>query len=225
MAKILVVDDDKTLCEFVSDGLEFDGHSVEVSHNGEDALTRLSLSSYDTIVLDLDLPHVTGIDICKRLRKDNVTIPIIMLTGRDTTDDKLTGLDSGADDYLTKPFEIKELRARVRALLRRSSGSTTDVLTVGDMVLDPIQYQVTVRGQEVKLLPKEFQLLQFMMRHPGRVFSHEALLSQVWSLESEATDEAIRSCMKRLRKKLEDAASEPLIETVHRVGYRLRAGR
>ncbi|MFN8658269.1 MAG: response regulator transcription factor [Candidatus Obscuribacterales bacterium] len=222
MAKILVVDDDKDLCGFVCDALEFDGHVVEASHEGDEALTRLALSSYDTIVLDLDLPRVSGIDICKKLRRDNVATPIIMLTGRDTTDDKLTGLDSGADDYLTKPFEVKELCARVRALLRRSSGSTGDVLKVGEVVLDPVQYMVTVRGQELKLLPKEFQLLQFLMRHPGRVFSHDALLSQVWNLESDATDEAIRSCMKRLRKKLEEAAAEPLIETVHRVGYRLK---
>lgn len=225
MAKILVVDDDKDLCEFVSDALEFDGHIVEMSHDGNEALTRLALSAYDTIVLDLDLPHVTGIEICKKLRRDRVTTPIIMLTGRDKTSDKLDGLDSGADDYLTKPFEVKELCARVRAMLRRSSGSASDVLTVGDLVLDPTLYHVAVRGQEVKLLPKEFQLLQFLMRHPGRVFSHDALLSQVWALESEATDEAIRSCMKRLRKKLEDAASEPLIETVHRVGYRLIVGK
>jgi DNA-binding response OmpR family regulator len=223
MAKILVVDDDKDLCEFVTDALEFEGHAVEVSHDGNDALTRLKLSAYDTIVLDWDLPHVRGIDICKKLRQDKVKIPIIMLTGRTTTTDKLDGLDSGADDYLTKPFDVRELCSRVRALLRRSSDSVSDVLTVSGIVLDPTNYQVTVNGQDVRLLPKEFQLLQFLMRHPGRVFSHEALLAQVWNLESDATDEAIRSCMKRLRKKLEDAAARPLIETVHRVGYRLVA--
>jgi two-component system KDP operon response regulator KdpE len=223
MAKVLVVDDDTSLCEFVVDALEFEGHTVEVSNDGEDALTRLKLSGYDTIVLDWDLPHIGGIEICRRLRKENNHTPVIMLTGRTETSDKLDGLDAGADDYLTKPFDVRELCARVRALLRRSSGATSDVLQVGDVLLDPTNYHVTVKGQEVHLLPKEFQLLQFLMRHPGRVFSHEALLAQVWALESDATDEAIRSCMKRLRKKLEDAASEPLIETVHRVGYRLKA--
>jgi DNA-binding response OmpR family regulator len=222
MAKILVVDDDKSLCEFVTDALEFEGHVVEVSNDGEDALTRLKLSAYDTIVLDWDLPHVGGIEICRRLRKENNATPVIMLTGRTTTTDKLDGLDAGADDYLTKPFDVRELCARVRALLRRSSGSTSDVLTVGELVLDPVNYQVQVSGQQIHLLPKEFQLLQFLMRHPGRVFSHEALLAQVWNLESDATDEAIRSCMKRLRKKLDDVTQEPLIETVHRVGYRLK---
>lgn len=225
MAKILLVDDDKDLCEFVVDALEFDGHAVEVSHDGDDALTRLALSAYDTIVLDWDLPNVRGIEICKKLRSDNVKVPIIMLTGRTGTADKLDGLDSGADDYLTKPFDVRELCSRVRALLRRSSDSVGDVLRVGDIELDPVNYSVKVRGEDVRLLPKEFQLLQFLMRHPGRVFSHDALLAQVWNLESDATDEAIRSCMKRLRKKLEDVAAEPLIETVHRVGYRLRPGK
>jgi DNA-binding response OmpR family regulator len=223
MAKLLLVDDDKALCEFVFDALEFEGHTVEVSHEGDDAINRIQLSGYDVIVLDWDLPQLSGVDILRRLRKDGNRVPVIMLTGRIAINDKLDGIDAGADDYLTKPFDVRELCARVRALLRRSSSSTSDVLTVGPVTLDPVKYQVTINDKDIHLLPKEFQLLEFLMRHPGRVFSHEQLLAQVWNLESDATDEAIRSCMKRLRKKLDDETSEPLIETVHRVGYRLKA--
>lgn len=222
MAKLLLVDDDKTLCEFVIDALEFEGHTVEESNEGDDAINRIQLSGYDVIILDWDLPKLTGVEILRRLRKDNNLVPVIMMTGRTTMNDKLDGIDSGADDYLTKPFDVRELCARVRALLRRSSSSVSDHLSNGSIKLDPVNYQVTVNDNPLHLLPKEFQLLEFMMRHPGRVFSHEQLLAQVWNLESDATDEAIRSCMKRLRKKLDDVTPEPMIETVHRVGYRLK---
>lgn len=221
MAKILIVDDDVALSEFIRDSLKMDGHSVEVANDGHDALARLAVSGFDTLLLDWDLPGVSGIEICRHVRQKGSVVPVIMLTGKTAKGDKLTGLDSGADDYITKPFDVEELNARVRAVLRRASASTTNALKVGDLVLDPSNYRVYRAEQEIRLLPKEFALLQFFMRHPGQVFSVEALLQRVWDSESESTDEAIRSCIKRLKKKLEDDAGNCVIENVPRVGYRL----
>ena len=224
MAKILIVDDDLALSEILRDALKMDGHAVEVSNDGQDALARLAVSGFDTLILDWELPDMTGIDICRQIRLKGNTVPIIMLTGKSARGDKLTGLDSGADDYITKPFDVEELNARVRAILRRASSSTTNALKVGDLVLDPTNYRVYRAEQEIRLLPKEFALLQFFMRHPGQVFSIEALLQRVWDSESESTDEAIRSCIKRLKKKLEDDAGHCAIENIPRVGYRLQVG-
>ena len=222
MAKLLVVDDDVDLAEIVSDALKAEGHAVEVSNTGEDALTRLRLSGYDTIILDVDIGDASGFDICRKLRHAGNAVPVIIMTGKTQRQDKLQGFDCGADDYVTKPVDVAELCARVRALLRRSSQAVSNMLQVGELTLDPVSYRVTRNGEEIRLLPKEFQVLEFLMRHPGQVFSHEALLQRVWPSESDATDEAIRSCMKRLRKKIDGDSETPLVENVPRVGYRLR---
>jgi DNA-binding response OmpR family regulator len=222
VAKLLVVDDDVDLSEIVSDALKAEGHAVEVSNTGEDALTRLRLSGYDTIILDVDIGDASGFDICRKLRHAGNAVPVIIMTGKTHRQDKLQGFDCGADDYVTKPVDVVELCARVRALLRRSSQAVSNLLQVGELTLDPVSYRVTRKGEEIRLLPKEFQVLEFLMRHPGQVFSHEALLQRVWPSESDATDEAIRSCMKRLRKKIDGDSQIPLVENVPRVGYRLR---
>jgi DNA-binding response OmpR family regulator len=223
MAKILLVEDDRDLAVMVVEWLTHEHYSVESAYDGRDGLEKVSIGEYDIIVLDWQLPHMSGLDICKRFREQGGSTPIIMLTGKGTVSEKETGLDSGADDYLTKPFNMKELSARIRALLRRSSKLVSNILQVGDLVVDPGKYKVTKSGVEINLLPREFALLEFLMRHPDEVFSGEALLQRVWQSDSEATSEAIRTCIKRLRQKLDGDDDNSIIQTIPRVGYRLRA--
>lgn len=223
MAKILVVEDDVDLAGMIVDWLTFEHYTVELVYNGTEGLDRLHASEYDAVILDWELPGLTGIELCRGFRAAGGTAPVIMLTGKDTITDKETGLDSGADDYLTKPFNMKELAARLRAVLRRPAGLLDNMLRVRDLELEPTKYLVKKAGQEIQLLPKEFSLLEFFMRHPNQVFSAEALIQRVWVSDSEATGDAIRTCLKRLRKKLgDDDEKNPIIQTIHGVGYRLR---
>jgi two-component system OmpR family response regulator len=224
MAKILFVEDDTNLAEMVNEWLTFEHHNVEVVNDGRDGLDRIRLAKYDLVILDRNLPRVDGVEICRAHRSDGGTTPIIMLTGMNAISDKETGLDTGADDYLTKPFSVKELSARIRALLRRSSHATSNVLKARNIVLDPIKHTISKDGVEVHLLPREFALLEFFMRHPGEVYSSEALLQRIWQTDSEASPDAVRTCLKRLRRKIDDSDNEDksLIQTVPRVGYRMR---
>jgi DNA-binding response OmpR family regulator len=222
MSKILMVEDDAELTAMVSEWLSFERHMVEVVHMGREGMDRLRNCQYDLIILDWSLPDLTGLEICRQYRSTGGSTPIIMLTGRGSITDKEAGLDSGADDYLTKPFNMKELSARIRALLRRASNVTSNVLTVGDIVVDPGKYKVTRGGQEIQLLPREFALLEFFMRHPDEVFSADALLQRVWHSESEATSDALRTCIKRLRQKIDANEDDSIIQTIPRVGYRLK---
>jgi DNA-binding response OmpR family regulator len=225
MAKILFVEDDTNLAEMVIEWLTFEHHKVECVHNGREGLDRIRLASYDLVILDRNLPEVDGVEICRTHRADGGTTPIIMLTGMNAITDKETGLDTGADDYLTKPFSVKELSARIRALLRRSSRSPSNLLKANNLVLDPTKHLVLKNGTEIHLLPKEFSMLEFFMRHPGEVFSSEALLQRIWQTDSEATPDAVRTCLKRLRRKIDDSDNEDksTIQTVPRVGYKLRS--
>jgi DNA-binding response OmpR family regulator len=222
MAKILLVEDDVDLTVMIVEWLSFEHHSVEVVHNGQEGMERLRLCQYDAIILDWSLPEMTGLEICRTYRQANGVAPVIMLTGKNSIADKENGLDSGADDYLTKPFNMKELSARIRAVLRRSSNSTTNILTVGELTIDPTKYKLTKNGKEIQLLPREFALLEFFMRHPDEVFSGDALLQRVWHSESDATSEAIRTCIKRLRQKIDGDSDDSVIQTISRVGYKLR---
>jgi DNA-binding response OmpR family regulator len=222
MAKILLVEDDVDLAVMIVEWLSFEHHSVEVVHNGREGMERLRLCKYDTIILDWSLPEMSGLEILRHYRAEKGNAPIIMLTGKGGIADKESGLDSGADDYLTKPFNMKELSARLRAMLRRASGSQTNILTVGDLSIDPGKYKLTKSGKQIQLLPREFALLEFFMRHPDEVFSGEALLQRVWHSESDATSEAIRTCIKRLRQKIDASEEDSVIQTIPRVGYKLR---
>lgn len=221
MAKILVVDDDKLLADLVSDSLSAEHYTTECAYNGEDARILLKSYHYDVIVLDWGLPGVTGVELCKEYRFGGGTTPILMLTGKDTIDDKEQGLDSGADDYLTKPFHLKELSARVRALLRRSASISGNVLEVRDLVLDPTAHKLTRNGAEIQLHPKEFALLEHLMRHPNQVFSAQNLLDRVWTSESNVGPETVRTCVKRLRQKIDIDGQESMLENIYGVGYKL----
>ncbi len=219
MAKILLVEDDKDLLGMVRTMLQAEHHTVEALTDGSDAAQHLRIYPYDIIVLDWELPGASGIEILRQFRSGGGKTPIIMLTGRDKIDDKELGLEIGADDYLTKPFAMRELSARIKALLRRSPQVSDNILAAGDIELDPSKYRVTKNGNPLQLLPKEFAVLEFLLRHPNQVFTADALLDRVWKSDSEATAEALRTTMKRLRKKIENADGPQLIRTVHGVGY------
>jgi DNA-binding response OmpR family regulator len=223
MSKILLVEDDAELTAMIAEWLSFERHIVEVVHNGRDGLDRLRNCQYDVVILDWSLPDLSGLEICRQYRGAQGITPIIMLTGRGSVSDKEAGLDSGADDYLTKPFNMKELSARIRAMLRRSTAQPSNVLKSGELVVDPGKYKVLKNGVEIQLLPREFALLEFFMRHPDEVFSAEALLQRVWHSESEATSDALRTCIKRLRQKIDMNDDDSIIQTIPRVGYRLKA--
>jgi two-component system, OmpR family, response regulator MprA len=223
MAKILVVEDEHDLSIPMRDWLTREQHVVEVVDTGLEALDRLRVYKYDVIVLDLMLPGLNGMEVCRRYRNDGGNASILMLTAKNTVEDKEQGLDAGADDYLTKPFHLKELSARIRALLRRHTQSTSRELRVGELILDVVSRKVTFNGEEVHFVPREFSLLEFLMRHPNQVFSAEALLDRVWASDTMASPDTIRTYIKILRKKLGGEGKESLIRTVHGVGYKIEA--
>lgn len=223
MPKILIVEDDVGLSKMVRDWLTFEHHMVETANNGRDGLERLQVYEYDLVILDWELPEMTGVEILRELRGRGVSTPVLMLTGKSSVNDKEEGLDAGADDYLTKPFHMKELSARVRSVLRRAGGNVSNVLKVKDMELDPSSFRATRGGKEIQLLPKEFAMLEFLMRHANQVFSAEALLSRVWASESEVTVDAVSTCIKRLRKKIDQPETDSFIRTVHGVGYKVES--
>lgn len=217
MAKICVIEDNPDLANMVKTFLLFEHHTVETIAHGGQAQDHLRTFEYDLIILDWDLPEVSGIEILKGYRARGGQTPVLMLTGKDDISDKEEGLDGGADDYLTKPFHMKELGARVRSLLRRPAAAAQNVLKAKNITMDPAKYRVHKSGKVIALVPKEFQLLEFMMRHPNQVFSPEALLNRVWPSESDSTAEALRTTMKRLRKKVDEEGE--VLKTVHGVGY------
>jgi DNA-binding response OmpR family regulator len=223
MPKVLVVDDDVILAEVVTDALKADQYEVDWAANGEDGWAMLGSYKYDVLILDWQMPGKSGLELCKDYRKSGGTSPVLMLTGKGSLSNKEEGLDSGADDYLTKPFELRELRARVRALLRRPQVFKPEALVARGIEIDGGAHRVQKDGVEVKLIPREFALLYFLMRHPNQVFSAEALLDRVWSNESDALPNAIRKCVERLRKKLDTDGQSSIIETVHGVGYMFKS--
>ncbi len=224
MAKILLVEDNPDMAELVSDGLTGERHTVETFHDGLDAMNNLKMTDYDVIILDWELPGMSGIDILKRYRSAGGNSPVIMLTGRGDLEEKEQGLDSGADDYVTKPFEVRELAARIRSILRRPKTTHSDLLSYGSLELDPTKFRITRDGKELRLSPRDFALLEFLMRHPTEIFSVDALLSRVWHYDSDATPDGLRVAFSRIRKIVDsnEPNSESIIENIPRVGYRLR---
>ena len=227
MAKILLVEDDQDLSMMVKAGLEGERHVVEVAYDGEEAMHLIKSEEYDVVVLDWQLPKLAGIEVLKNLRQMSKSVSVIMLTGKSGIDHKEEGIDTGADDYLTKPFDMRELHARLRALLRRPSGASAmagNCLKAGDLELDPVKYRLTRGGKDIHLTPKDFALLEFFLRNPDHVFSVQTILSRVWSYESDASPEGLRAAIRRIRKAVDknDDPNESIIENVARVGYRLR---
>ena len=224
MAKVLLVEDDRNLAGTVREWLEFEHYLVEWVETGTDALDMMKSYKYDVIIMDLTLPKMDGIEVCKNFRQQGGETPILILTGRGTVPDKELGFDAGADDYLTKPFDMRELVARIRALLRRPGATVENVLRARDLVLDPVKHRLTKDGKEVHLLPRDFALLEFFMRNQDQVFSADTLLSRVWHADSDASSEGLRAAIRRIRKNVDGDAelSDSIIENISRVGYRLR---
>jgi len=223
--RILVVEDEVKLAALLRRGLTEDAHAVDVAATGEDALTRAAATDYDAIVLDLMLPGIDGFEVCRRLRADSVWSPVLMLTARDALEDRIGGLDAGADDYLTKPFAFAELLARLRALARRAAPERPAVISVGDLTLDPATHSVRRGDTEVDLSPKEFALLETFMRRPNRVLSRFELLEHAWDYDYENRSNVIDVYVRYLRVKIDRPFGRASLETVRGAGYRLRADR
>ena len=219
--RILVVEDEHKIAAAIKKGLEQEHFAVDVAYTGTDGFDLASTEEYDMILLDLLLPGMDGIAVCRELRKKDIHIPILMLTAKGQIQDKVTGLDSGADDYLTKPFSFEELLARVRALSRRPKQSLGTALQVGDLTLNPLEYRV-VRGETpVPLSGKEFALLEYLMRHPGRIVSKEQIIAHVWDYDADVLPNTVEVYIKNLRSKIDSPfkKSPPLIRTVRGFGY------
>jgi two-component system, OmpR family, response regulator MprA len=222
--RVLVVDDDRRLRDVLRRALTLSGYEVRLAENGSAALAEVSSSVPDAMVLDVGLPDIDGLEVTRLLRRERNRVPVLMLTARDAVSDRIDGLDAGADDYLVKPFDVDELKARLRALLRRAGGEG-DVdggLSFGELGLDPARHGVTVNGQFVELTRTEFQLLELLMLNPRRVLPHSLIYDRVWGYDFGPTSNALRVYIGYLRRKLEDAGSRPLIHTVRGVGYSLR---
>jgi two-component system OmpR family response regulator len=222
--RILIVEDEAKMASLLRRGLRAEGMAVDVTGRGEDALWMAGSTEYDAIVLDVMLPGIDGFETCRRLREEGIWSPVIMLTARDSVEDRVAGLDGGADDYLAKPFSFAELLARLRALARRGPVERPAVLEVGDLRLDPAARRVMRGNAEVSLSAKEFQLLETFMRHPGEVLSRYQLLEHAWDYDYENRSNVVDSYVRFLRRKLDAPFGVTSIETVRGAGYRLDDG-
>jgi heavy metal response regulator len=221
--RILVVEDEKKVASFIKKGLEEEGYAVDVAADGEEGLALALTCVHDLIILDIRLPKMDGLRMLQALRHDRVTAPVLLLTVRATIEDKVLGLDAGADDYLTKPFAFQELVARVRALLRRRTEGEPTVLRIGDLALDPARRTVTRGDEKIDLTPREFALLDYFMRNPGRVLTRTMIAEHVWDYSFDTSTNVIDVYVNYLRKKV-DAGREPkLLHTIRGVGYVLKA--
>jgi DNA-binding response OmpR family regulator len=219
--RILIVEDNHRLNASLKRSLTEDGYAVDSAFTGPEGEELAEMTGYDAIILDIMLPEKDGMAVCRDLRQRRVNTPILMLTARDTIEDRVQGLDSGADNYLVKPFALSELHARLRALLRRESDEKTGVLTLGDLTLDPANHLVKRGGQELELTTKEFALLEYFMRNPNRLITREMAESHIWNYDFEGTSNVIDVYIRRLRRKIDDPFEPKLFETVRGSGYRL----
>ncbi|MCB8981724.1 MAG: response regulator transcription factor [Ardenticatenaceae bacterium] len=219
--RILVVEDEPRMAALIQQGLEEEAYAVDVVGNGRDVMLWVESATYDMVLLDIMLPGMSGLDVCRQLRAAGHTMPILMLTARDTLPDKVKGLDSGADDYLVKPFAIEELTARMRALARRDAPVKTAVLTVADLTLDPATKLAQRSGETIELTAKEYALLETLMRHPNQILNREQIIDHVWNMEFESGSKLIEVYISNLRKKIDADHAPKLIHTVRGLGYRI----
>jgi two-component system OmpR family response regulator len=220
--RVLVVEDDLRMAAAIRRGLRFEGLVVDVAADGEKALLAARVTDYDAILLDVMMPGLDGFETCRRLRADGIWAPVLMLTARDAVEDRVRGLDGGADDYMTKPFSLAELTARLRALVRRGPGERPAVLQAGDLRLDPATREVRRGEAEVELSAREFALLETFMRRPGQVFTQLQLLEAAWDLGYEQRSNVVEVYVRYLREKIDRPFGVSSIETVRGAGYRLR---
>lgn len=220
--RILLVEDHRRLNHELQRSLIDEGYAVDTAFDGVKGQTFAESTAYDVLILDILLPGKDGLEVCRDLRRQHITTPILLLTARDTVSDRVRGLDSGADDYLVKPFALSELLARLRALLRRTGVEKSAILHVGDLSVDPATHVVERAGQRIELTPRLFTLLDYLMRHPNQVLTREMIANHIWNYEFTGTLNAVEVCMRRLRCQIDEPFSGKLVETVRGVGYRLR---
>jgi heavy metal response regulator len=220
--KILIVEDERKVANFIKKGLQEEGYAVDLASNGEDGLAMALNSSYDLIILDIYLPKLDGLSALRRIRDNKVATAVLLLTVRATIEDKVLGLDSGADDYLTKPFAFEELLARVRALLRRRSEIGTNILKFEDLTLDLVSHTVMRADKKIELSAKEFALLDYFMRNPGRVLTRTMIINHVWNYDFDNESNVIDVYVNYLRKKIDSQDKGKLIHTVRGAGYVLK---
>jgi heavy metal response regulator len=221
--RILVIEDEQKVASFIKKGLEEEGYAVDVAADGEEGLAMGLARVHDLVILDIRLPKLDGLRVLQGLRQDNVTAAVLLLTVRATIEDKVLGLDAGADDYLTKPFAFQELLARVRALLRRRAEVEPTVLRIGDLRLDPARRTVTRGGEKIDLTPREFALLDYFMRNPGRVLTRTMIAEHVWDYSFDTSTNVIDVYVNYLRKKIDSGREPKLLHTMRGVGYVLKA--
>ncbi len=220
--RILLVEDERKISAYVRRGLEEAGHAVDQAFTGPEALHWTDRAQYDAVVLDLMLPELDGMAVCREMRRRGIKCPVLMLTARDSVDDRVDGLDAGADDYLVKPFAMKELLARLRALARRPTGAAQDtVLTAADLALDPALHKVTRAGKRVELSAKEFAILEYLMLNAGLVLTRSMITEHVWDYDVFHQSNAVDVYIRNLRRKVDDDFDPKLIQTVRGIGYRL----
>ncbi len=219
--RALIVEDERKISSYVKRGLEEQGYAVDVAYDGREALDWVDVATFDVVILDIMLPELDGVAVCRTLRERGLPAPILMLTARDAVDDRVTGLDAGADDYLTKPFAFKELLARLRALTRRATQPKDVVLQIADLTLDTLTHQVQRGGQRIDLTAKEHAVLECLMREPGRVLSRTMIAEHVWNYDVFNQSNVVDVYIRNLRRKLDDDFDPKLIHTERGAGYRL----
>jgi DNA-binding response OmpR family regulator len=222
--RILVVEDERRIAAFIKQGLEEESYVVDVAYDGIEALDWAAAVDYQLVLLDVLLPRKDGIEVCRELRAQGSGVPILMLTARDAVEDRVHGLDSGADDYLVKPFAFQELLARVRALLRRRGEAKTARLQVGDLILDTLSRQASRGGRIAELSAREYALLEFLMRHPGQVLGRTQIMDHVWGYDFVAASNVVDVYIGYLRRKIDDGFGDKLIHTVRGAGYKIEPG-
>ncbi|MGP0566429.1 MULTISPECIES: heavy metal response regulator transcription factor [unclassified Nitrospina] len=220
--RILIVEDEKKVAGFIKKGLEEETYAVDVATDGEEGQNLAEMNHYDLIILDLMLPKIKGLDVLAHLRGKNINTPIILLTAKDSVEDKVTGLNQGADDYLTKPFAFSELLARIRSLLRRGQNETKTLLQVGDLTLDLVSHKVKRGGEEIELTGKEYSLLEYFMRNAGKVLTRTMIAEHVWDYNFDTFTNVIDVYVNHLRKKIDKQYDHKLLHTLRGVGYVMR---
>ncbi|HEY6343218.1 MAG TPA: response regulator transcription factor [Bryobacteraceae bacterium] len=220
--RILVVEDEKRIADFLSRGLESGGYAVDVAHDGARALDLVHAAGYDLVILDLGLPDMDGLAVLQKIRNRKTSAPVLILSARGAVDERVKGLETGADDYLVKPFAFVELLARVRVLLRRGQ-PTPERLQVGDLTLDCIRRKVTRAGENIELAPKEFSILEYLMRNRGRPLSRTMIVEHVWDMDYDGLTNIVDVYIRHLRSKIDDKWPQKMIQTVRGIGYLLEA--
>lgn len=219
--RILIVEDDKKVAAFIKQGLKEELYAADICHDGEEALYYSGVNQYDLIILDVMLPKKNGFDVCRELRRRSIHTPILMLTARTHLEDKVRGLQEGADDYLTKPFAFEELLARIQALLRRTQDYKANTLKVGDLELNPMSRKVTRAGKTITLTGKEYALLEYLMRNKGRIITQSMIIEHVWDMNYEGLSNVVNVYINHLREKIDKDFSDKYIHTVRGMGYRI----